>query len=116
MFLIYSRVILNFCNSFIVEKRSDYGKEREGEKYGTVLKVFKERDRASNCYDEICRRKTRPSLLIFTMIGNDGVSNDLQPVSLERTRSPEVFHLVFRLLSKHRCFRCDISINLVKRF
>lgn len=50
------------------------------------------------------------------MIGNDGVSNDLQPVSLERTCSPEVFHLVFRLLSKHRCFRRDISINLVKRF
>lgn len=47
------------------------------------------------------------------MIGNDGVSNDLQPVSLERTRSPEVFHLVFRLLSKHRCFRRDISIYLV---
>lgn len=50
------------------------------------------------------------------MIGNDGVSNDLQPVSLERTRSSEAFHLVFRLLSKHRCFRPDISINLVKRF
>lgn len=37
------------------------------------------------------RRKTRPSLLIFTMIGNDGVSNDLQPAaSLERTRSSGV--------------------------